>query len=132
MPPKKCIILLLDVTPNRSKHVCLSAGGSDTFPTTCAENSPSAGVEVRAVDNTAVRGQQIDRLRKVRVSGPIYGKKNAWSIPGTRQTSKGTVCEVKTHGPHLMHPPNVFFLDCIADSLSLIETLLVLKRPWTH
>lgn len=28
----------------------------------------AAGVEVRSVDNTAVRGQQVERLRKVRPS----------------------------------------------------------------
>lgn len=75
-------MFILDVTPNRSKHVCLSTGESDTFSTTCAENSPSAGVEVRAVDNTAVREQQVDRLRQVRVICPIYGKRCTRSIPG--------------------------------------------------
>lgn len=41
------------------------------FPTLRAENSSSAGVEVRAVDNTSVRQQQVDRLQKVRVTCPI-------------------------------------------------------------
>lgn len=52
-----------------------------------------AGVEVRSVDNTAVRGQQVERLQKVRLQS-MYPP-----IPGASYTLVTSICHSIHHQP---------------------------------